>query len=114
MDAENVELDFKHLIKCALNHEISWPALRVVLESATTTLKKSKKLNNILLEELESIQFEQTRNKTKDETHAMSEHEPLEKDVDFSIHNTAQNCENDNGFHPRIEFEEYNSGAVHL
>ena len=75
------------------------------MESATTTLKKSKKLNNILLEELESIQFEQIREKIQDETHTMSENESSEKDVDFSIHNEVQNCENDD-IYPKIEFEE--------
>ena len=75
MDEENVELDFKHLIKCALNQEITWPALKVVLESATTTLKKSKKLNNILLEQLESMQFEQTRKKTHNQAHVIYKHE---------------------------------------
>ena len=52
MDAENVELDFKNLIKCALNQKISWPALKIVLDSATSTLKEAKKLNVILLDQL--------------------------------------------------------------
>ena len=78
-DTENVELDFKHLIKCALNRKISWPALKTVLDSATSTLKESKKLNIILLVELESLQSKQIRNKNQDETHSTIEHELLER-----------------------------------
>ena len=80
-DTENVELDFKHLIKCALKSKISWPALKIFLDSATSTLKESKKLNNILLEELELLQSKQISNLNQDETHSIIEHELLEKDV---------------------------------
>ena len=81
INAENVELDFKNLIKCALNNKISWPALKIFLDSATSTLKESKKLNNILLEELELLQSKQISNINQDETHSIIEYELLEKDV---------------------------------
>ena len=81
IDTENVELDLKNLIKCALNNKISWPALKIFLDSATSTLKESKKLNIILLEELELLQSKQISNKNQDETHSTIEHELLEKDV---------------------------------
>ena len=80
IDTENVELDLKNLIKCALNNKISWPALKIFLDSATSTLTESKKLNNTLLEELESLQSKQIRSKKQDESHLMIEHQPLEKD----------------------------------
>ena len=92
IDTENVELDFKHLIKCAMNHKISWSVLKIVLDNAASTLKESKKLNNILLDELESMQSKQIKNKKLDETDSMIEHEPLEKDVvGLSLH-VIQNC----------------------
>ena len=95
IDTENVELDFKHLINCALNHKISWSVLKIVLDNAASTLKESKKLNNILLDELESMQSKQIKNKKLDETDSMIEHEPLEKDVvGLSLH-VIQNCKED-------------------
>ena len=92
IDTENVELNFKNLIKYALHNKISWPALKIFLDSATLTLKESKKLNNILLDELESMQSKQITNKILDETDSMIENGSLEKDV---VALSPQNCEED-------------------
>ena len=78
MNSENMELDFKNLIKCALNQKISWPVLKIVLDSATTTLKESKKLNVILLDQLESMHSKPTTEKKQENASLMIE--PLEKD----------------------------------
>ena len=107
LDNENVELDFKHLIKCALNHKISWPALKIFLDSATSTLKESKKLNNILLEELESLQSKQIKEKKLDEVHSMIDHEPSEKDVSALSPKIVQNWGNYyEGISPKTEVVE--------
>ena len=90
IDTENVELDLKNLIKCALNNKISWPALKMFLDSATSTLRESKKLNNILLEELQSLQSKQIKEKKLDKAH-----EPSEKDVSALSPKIVQNWEND-------------------
>ena len=94
MENDKAQLDFKHLIKCALDHEISWPVLKIVLDNATSTFKKSKKLNNILLEELEVMQSKQIQKKEQKETHSMLEHEPSEKDEELSVCDVDQNSEN--------------------
>ena len=108
-DTENVELDFKHLIECALNHKISWPALKTVFDSATKTLKESKKLNNILLEELEVMQSKQIQKKEQKETHSMFEHEPSKKDKEISFCSVDQDCENDDAIYNCTEVEDLKS-----
>ena len=93
IDTKNVELDFKNLIKCALNCKISWPVLKIVLENATSTLKESKKLNSVLLEELESLQSKQNKNEKQDERRPMIEPESL---VAMALSpDIVQNCEID-------------------
>ena len=113
MGKQKVQLDFKNMIKCALDHEISWPALKVVLDSATTTFEKSKKLNNILLEELEVMQSKQIQ---RYETHSMLEHELSEKDEELSVCTIDQSIENDDSiYNQTAEVEEspdINKGKV--
>ena len=99
MGKQKVQLDFKNLIKCALDHEISWPVLKVVLDNATSTFKKSKKLNNILIEELEVMQSKQIQKKEQKETHSMFEHEPSKKDKEISFCSVDQDCENDDAIY---------------
>ena len=72
----------------------------------TTTLRESKKLNNILLEELELLQSKQIRSKKQDESHLMIEHQPLEKDFVDIFPNIVQNCENDEDINQKTEVAE--------
>ena len=46
------EINFKYFIFLAFKKEISWDSLAIILDGLTTTLQRSKVLNNILLEEL--------------------------------------------------------------
>ena len=104
IDTKNVELDFKNLIKCALNCKISWPVLKIVLENATSTLKESKKLNSVLLEELESLQSKQNKNEKQDERRPMIEPESL---VAMALTpDIVQNCENDEDITKKTEVGE--------
>ena len=48
--------DFKYFIKLALNKNISWNVLSLHFDESTTTLKKSKELNNVLIEEMKKLQ----------------------------------------------------------
>ena len=45
-----VELDHKYFITLALQNEISWSALKFVIEGLTPTLEKSKEVNKFLLQ----------------------------------------------------------------
>ena len=112
MAYQKVQLDFKNLIKCALDHEISWPALKVVLDSATTTLQKSKKLIHILLEEMESIQTKLDGNKTLSQYNGDQNHDgdvssaKIEVE-EFEIDHDIENNDDQEDFHVQpIDFYE--------
>ena len=53
MDKEKIEVDFRNLIKCTLNDQIPWPVLKAFLDNMTTTLEKSKKVIDVLFDELQ-------------------------------------------------------------
>ena len=59
MDKEKIEVDFRNLIKCALNDKIPWPVLKTFLDNMTTTLEKSKKVIDVLFEELQALNSKQ-------------------------------------------------------
>ena len=59
MKKEKIEVDFRHQIKCALNDQIPWPVLKTFLDNMTTTLEKSKKVIDILFEELQILNLRQ-------------------------------------------------------
>ena len=57
--------DFKYLIGMALQNKFSWKALGSLLEEMTSTLKKSKQVNKILLEQLQLLQWKIQNNETE-------------------------------------------------
>ena len=54
-DLENSQVQFKYLVSLALKKEVSWTMMKGFLHELTSTFEKSKKLNAVLLEELELI-----------------------------------------------------------
>ena len=58
----------KLFINMALKGEISWINLTLLMDDLTPTLKKSKKVNKILLKELETLQskFKEKQSNSKD------------------------------------------------
>ena len=68
-------VNFSYLINAALKTEITWDALRDLLDDLTPTLDKSKHLNKVFLNELKTLQSQN-------------------KEIDF--HFTAENFKEDN------------------
>ena len=52
---QNSELQFKYLINLALNQKVTWSNLKSFLNDLTPTHQTSKKINDILLEELQNL-----------------------------------------------------------
>ena len=50
------KVDFIYFIKLALNKNISWNVLALHFDESTSTLEKSKELNNVLIEEMKKLQ----------------------------------------------------------
>ena len=50
------KVDFSYFIKLALSKNISWNVLAIHFDESTTTLEKSKELNNVLIEEMKKLQ----------------------------------------------------------
>ena len=75
---ENSELGFKYLLNLALNQKVSWSKLKIFLEDLTSTYESSKKLNEVLLDELEARQS--IANKNQGSTNERKEQEIIEND----------------------------------
>ena len=55
-NGSNFETDSKYIIQMALEHKFSWSTLALMLDEMTPTLKHSKQLVKVLLEELQNLQ----------------------------------------------------------
>ena len=51
-DVKSSEVDFESLVRLALTEKVSWNKLRLFLDDLTSTFETSKKLNDVLLDEL--------------------------------------------------------------
>ena len=54
-NVENSEEGFKYLLTLALNQKVSWTMLKGFLHELVSSLEASKKLNAVLLDELQSL-----------------------------------------------------------
>ena len=55
-NGSNFETDSKYIIQMALEHKFSWSTLALMLDEMTPTLKHSKQLVKVLLNELQNLQ----------------------------------------------------------
>ena len=83
--------DYKHFIGMALRNKMTFKALIVLFDDMTSTLDKSKQLNNILLEQLEMLHLKLQK---KDENHE-AENRILESDI-IEVSNTETEKINEN------------------
>ena len=67
----NQEVDLKYFINLVFTKKVTWKGLRILLDALTTTLAKSKELNEILLDELEAIETKQHKI-TKDSQNSLN------------------------------------------
>ena len=61
---EDFEVDFKHLLKLAMTQKVSWTKLKGFLDDLTSTFEASKKLNHVLLEEIQILHSQVIANDT--------------------------------------------------
>ena len=52
---QNSDVGYKYLIKLAMTQKVSWNALKTFIRELTSDLETAIKLNDILLQELESL-----------------------------------------------------------
>ena len=55
MIQQDFEVDFKHLLRLAMTQKVSWTKLKGFLDDLTSTFEASKKLNHVLLEEIQIL-----------------------------------------------------------
>ena len=67
MIQQDFEVDFKHLLKLAMTQKVSWTKLKGFLDDLTSTFEASKKLNDVLLEEIQIL-----HSRSFDETHVIA------------------------------------------
>ena len=71
--------DYKHFIGMALRNKMTFKALIVLFDDMTSTLDKSKQLNNILLEELEKSHLKlQNKDANKEVENTIQESDIIE------------------------------------
>ena len=64
MIQQDFEVDFKHLLKLAMTQKVSWTKLKGFLDDLTSTFEASKKLNHVLLEEIQILHSQVIANDT--------------------------------------------------
>ena len=57
-----MDIEFEFLVNLALDQKVSWAKLKLFLDDMTPTYEKSKKLNNVLLNSLESLHSKTKKN----------------------------------------------------
>ena len=77
-DVKSSEVDFESLVRLALTEKVSWNKLRLFLDDLTSTFETSKKLNDVLLDELQALHG----NKIDNQTQKSNEREPEEQKID--------------------------------
>ena len=78
---DDFEVDFKHLLKIAMTQKVSWTKLKGFLDDLTSTFEASKKLNHVLLEEIQILHSQVIAN----EALAMANGEETVSDDDDSM-----------------------------
>ena len=63
---ENSEFQYKYLIKLAMDQKVSWTAMRTFIHELANDFESAMKLNEVLLEELQSLVSKMTENKTQE------------------------------------------------
>ena len=61
----NIEVEFQLLIQMALNQRVSWGKLKLFLHDLASTYETSKKLNDVLLDELQSLHVKANENESQ-------------------------------------------------
>ena len=99
------KVDFKYFIKLALSRNISWHIVTLLFDESTSTLEKSKELNNALVEELKNLLSGETPNEFVEnsfEDFEAEEHVDNLKNVD-----EKEQSDNDEMRNLEQEFTEY-------
>ena len=63
---ENSEFQYKYLIKLAMDQKVSWTTMRTFIHELVNDFESAMKLNEVLLEELQSLASKMTENKTQE------------------------------------------------
>ena len=67
-DNRSSEVDFISLVRLALTEKVSWNRLKLFLDDLASTFETSKKLNDVLLDELQTLHSKKIDHHTQ-ETH---------------------------------------------
>ena len=75
---ENSKVHFRYLVKMALKQKVSWISLKTFLKELISSFESSKQLNEVLLEELQSLHSKTIENLSETmQSTAAKEQEPF-------------------------------------
>ena len=72
------EVDFKSLVRLALDQKVSWTKLKSFLDDLASTFETAKKLNEVLLDEIQALHAKTIN----DPTQETDKTEPEEQEID--------------------------------
>ena len=78
---QDVEVDFKYLLKLGMTKKVSWNKLKGFLDDLASTFETSKKLNDILLEEIQTLHSRTVVGKTQEITNETQARENQEETI---------------------------------
>ena len=73
MIQQDFEVDFTHLLRLVMTQKVSWPKLKGFLDDLTSTFEASKKLNHVLLEEIQILHSQVIANAKANEEETVSD-----------------------------------------
>ena len=106
-DQGRTEVDFKYLVNLALDQKVSWIHLKGFLHGLTTTCETAKQLNDILLDELQSLHLKLAKGTVVQEE--LGHQESLEEEV--LVQQDEQIAENENQVHHELQASDAENAA---
>ena len=94
-DFENSQVQFKYLVSLALKKEVSWTMLKGFLHELTSTFEKSKKLNAVLLDELQLLHSKTSEKQTQEIHETVSEEQEITNKVNAQGKDIVENASED-------------------
>ena len=94
-DFQNSQVQFKYLVSLALKKEVSWTMLKGFLYELTSTFEKSKKLNTVLLEELQLLHCKASEKQTQEIHQTLIEEQEITNKVNAQGKEIVENAPED-------------------
>ena len=101
-NVENSEEEFKYLVTLALHQKVSWAMLKGFLHELVSNLEASKKLNSVLLDELQSLHSKTIENQLEVNHGKEVEEQETFNEPDDQVFDAEKQDTDDNGLDDEV------------